>query len=175
MKPLEISEDFKTFVDLVNSKTFFFEKIYHSTPSGIDNTIITNGGFILYNKINGMKFIKSNYLSYFFDICIVNTKIKKDTKKAVETVRKLYDTSNEAKENIDKIGRITDELLEILLQDVNEIKDKEKSVEGFKDLIEENQKLLEFFQLSNKKIDLLNEYLNKNSFFFFIVYNLKDQ
>ena len=99
-----------------------------------------------------MKFLKSNYLSFFFDICIVNTKIRKDTKKAVETVRKLYETSNKAKENIDKIGRITDELLDVLLKDVNEIKDKEKCIEGFKDLIEENQKLLEFFQLSNKKI-----------------------
>ena len=153
---VEKNEDFKYFVDLVNQKTFNFEKIYHSTPSGVDNTVITNGGLILYNKINGMQFLKSNFLDLYFELWVVNTKISKDTKKAVENVRKIFESSDEAKKNIDLIGNVTDGILEILTKTGDEI-EIEKKIEEFSGLIDTNQKLLRYFGLCNEKIDKLIE------------------
>jgi len=99
-----------------------------------------------------MQFLKSNFISLFFDICIVNTKISKNTKNAVESVRKIYEASEEGKQNIDKIGVVSDQIFEILIKDVKE-EEKEEIVEKFAQLIQINQKLLAFFELCNKKID----------------------
>lgn len=143
-------------MQIVNKRTFIFEKIYHANPSGIDNTVITHGGFMIYNKVTGMKFIKSNFLNQFFDLYIINTKIIKNSKVAIETVRKIYESKSEAKDYINKIGEITDKILEIITEDTSELNNL-KGMENFRNLIQENQRLLSLFDLSNGKIDLLLE------------------
>lgn len=153
------------FIELVNKKTFDFEKIYHSNPSGIDNTIVVYGGIMVYNKLNGMKFISSTakLINSLFDVFVVNTKILKNTKTAVENVRKIYDSSDEAKENIEEIGKTTDAIIEILtIMDENNL---EKNMQTFANLIDKNQKLLSYFELSNQKIELLIKFFLLTKYF----------
>lgn len=152
------------FIEFVNKKTFGFEKIYHSNPSGIDNTIIVYGGIMVYNRINGMKFISSTakFINSLFDVFVVNTKISKNTKTAVENVRKIYEASNEGKENIEEIGKTTDAIIEVLTMDENHL---EKNIQTFADLIDKNQNLLSCFELSNQKIDLLIKFFLTNKYF----------
>lgn len=67
---------------------FSFEKIYHGTPSGIDNYIATYGNLLLFNK-NHTSSIKVNKLPY--KIFLIDSQIEKSTKKAVGRVREIYD------------------------------------------------------------------------------------
>ena len=103
-----------------------------------------------------MKFLKSTFLNDFFEIYLINTKIPKDTKKAVDCVKKLYDTTEEAKENIEKIGKTTDEILNILIENDKSM----EKLQYFQDLIQENQRLLALLNLSNNKIDTLIKFLS---------------
>lgn len=141
----------------MNFLAFKLEQIYHATPSGIDNTIINYGGMIKFNKINGIEQITQNFLGKYFKTLLINTKIRKDTKTAVNMVRKL--TSDEETREfgvgiINDVGDITNEIIKILEKKEN----NEQDVILFEVLIKKNQKHLESLNLSHPKIALLMEY-----------------
>lgn len=50
MNIFELKEIEGGFKEFVNKQAYGFEKIYHGTPSGIDNHIATYGGMLLFNK-----------------------------------------------------------------------------------------------------------------------------
>ena len=76
----------------------------HGTPSGIDNFVSINGGFILFNKNKEPKFKRldkaAELFNKLFDIAIADSKVEKNTKKAVEMTRKRYDCNESDKERI---------------------------------------------------------------------------
>lgn len=81
----------------INKLAYESEKIIHSFPSGIDNTISTYGGGILYENevIKELSFLlSSNY------VVIVNSLIPRNTKDLVESVRKKYDKNPSAIQGI---------------------------------------------------------------------------
>jgi mevalonate kinase len=89
----------------VNNMVFEIEKLYHGTPSGIDNTVIT------FNK--PVYFIKGQPIKTFkvgkpFKILIADTGIPAPTKESVGDVRKLWEKDKNKYESIfDEIGQIS--------------------------------------------------------------------
>lgn len=81
----------------INKLAYETEKIIHSFPSGIDNTISTYGGGILYE--NGVMKELSFQLSSNY-IVIINSLIPRNTKDLVESVRKKYEKNPSAVQGI---------------------------------------------------------------------------
>jgi mevalonate kinase len=81
----------------INKLAYETEKIIHSFPSGIDNTISTYGGGILYENgvMKELSFqLSSNYM------VIVNSLIPRNTKDLVESVRKKHEKNPSAIQGI---------------------------------------------------------------------------
>jgi mevalonate kinase len=106
----------------ISELAFESEKIIHGKPSGIDNSITTYGGLLLFQDSS----IDIKELTQSFSLVIANTGIERDTKKLVSGVAKLKnehpalidrtlklmgDLSIQAinsidKNNIDKLGQL---------------------------------------------------------------------
>jgi len=90
--------------ETVNSLAFEVEKLYHGTPSGIDNTVVTYSKpvyFIL------RKPIKTFHVGAPFTIMIGGTGISAPTKESVGTVRKLWQADKPRWEKVfTRVGEI---------------------------------------------------------------------
>jgi mevalonate kinase len=75
----------------VNKLAFESEKLYHGTPSGIDNTVVTYARPVYFIK---RKAIKTFHVGAPFTIMIGGTGISAPTKGAVSAVRKLWQSDN---------------------------------------------------------------------------------
>lgn len=73
-------------LELINNWAFQCEKMFHATPSGIDNAVCTFGGVVKYKKtvIGSVSIPESRVL-------LVNTGVGRQTKLLVEAVRKRRD------------------------------------------------------------------------------------
>ena len=91
----------------INAFAYEIEKLYHGTPSGIDNTVIT------YAK--PVYFVKGQPIETFqvakpFTIAIGNTGISAPTKESVGDVRKLWEADKAKWESVfDKAGMLAKE------------------------------------------------------------------
>ena len=74
--------------DQVNTLAFAVEKLYHGTPSGIDNTVVTYAKPVYFIK---RKPIKTFHVGTPFTIMIGGTGISAPTKESVDAVRKLWE------------------------------------------------------------------------------------
>ena len=74
--------------DQVNALAFAAEKLYHGTPSGIDNTVVTYAKPVYFIK---RKPIKTFHVGATFTIMIGGTGISAPTKESVDAVRKLWE------------------------------------------------------------------------------------
>lgn len=124
-------------LEKINEMAYQIEKGLHGNPSGVDNTVITYGGFLWYRKENEnfktFKQIKAT--TKLPKIFLLNTgKPEESTKEMVEMVAEKYSSNKENTENIFRnIERITKSFLDLLLG----------GSEDFGNLIYENEKLLE--------------------------------
>ncbi len=66
---------------LVNKAAYAAEEYNHGRPSGIDNTVASYGGFVLYKRGLGVKPLESRVE---LDALVINTRIQRSTRKAVE-------------------------------------------------------------------------------------------
>ncbi|KAJ1961876.1 Mevalonate kinase, partial [Dipsacomyces acuminosporus] len=82
----ELSESDK---ELVNTWAFRGEQVAHGTPSGIDNSVATYGGFVLFQKGQDTVDLHSRHA---LRVLITNTLVPKSTKKLVADVRALRDS-----------------------------------------------------------------------------------
>jgi mevalonate kinase len=73
--------------DKVNSLAFEAEKLYHGTPSGIDNTVVTYAKPVYFVL---RKPIKTFHVGAPFSIMIGGTGVSAPTKESVSSVRKLW-------------------------------------------------------------------------------------
>lgn len=122
-------------LEKINEMAFLGEVEFHGSPSGLDNSVITYGGFYSNNfgKINLT--LPSCWL--------LNSKLKKDTRTQVEKVKKQYLSNREV---IDYIFKAIDACA---------VKSLDCSFENFKELIKLNQSLLCALGVSNPTIDAL--------------------
>jgi mevalonate kinase len=133
----------------VNEVAFAAERIIHGTPSGIDNTISTFGGSILFE--NGkIETIPINLPQSHF--IIVNTLIPRNTKDLVLSLRYKYNKNTKKYSHIfEKISGIVEESQKCL-----KVGDLEKT--GY--LMNKNQILLDQLGVSNKQIEKIISILN---------------
>jgi len=88
----------------VNALAFKAEKLYHGTPSGIDNTVVTYGKPVYFIK---RKPIKTFHVGTPFMIMIGGTGMPAPTKESVTAVRKLWESDKPHWEKIfTRVGEI---------------------------------------------------------------------
>ncbi len=90
--------------ETVNSLAFEIEKIYHGTPSGIDNTVVTYSKPVYFIQ---KKPIKTFHVGAPFSIMIGGTGISAPTRESVVMVRKLWQADKPRWEKVfTRVGEI---------------------------------------------------------------------
>jgi mevalonate kinase len=88
----------------INSFAYEIEKLYHGTPSGIDNTVVTYAQPVYFIKGQSIELFK---VGSPFTLVIGDTGVSAPTKEAVGDVRKLWEVDKARWENIfDQVGEI---------------------------------------------------------------------
>ena len=128
----------------VNKQALEVEKLYHGSPSGIDNTVIT------YAK--PVYFIKGKPTGIFrvgkpFTIVIGDTGMSTPTRESVDDVRKLWDTDKTHWESVfDQVGWIVDEARAEI---------ESGQLDHLGELMNQNHSLLQEMTVSSPELDRL--------------------
>lgn len=99
-------------LEQINSWAFCCEKMFHATPSGIDNAVCTYGGVVKFQKT----------VTGFVDVpearvLLVNTGVSRQTKLLVEAVRRKRDSFPSVVDPIlDSIDHISRRIVDIIQQ-----------------------------------------------------------
>ena len=84
-------------LDRINALAFEAECVFHGTPSGIDNTVVTVGGLVLFRREPNTRAVSiehhtlSDAAAARLRLLLVNTGVPRSTKVLVERVRSLVD------------------------------------------------------------------------------------
>ncbi|MBT4022771.1 mevalonate kinase [archaeon] len=133
----------------INKLAYKCEKIFHGTPSGIDNTVINYEQPVFFqDKTNFIKLNKP------LDFVIASTGNRPDTKEIVQEVRKKYEENKNKYQNIiEDIGLIT-------------VKAKKSlelgNLEKIGSLMNQNHELLKELGVSSAKLNLFCEICRQN-------------
>ncbi len=128
----------------VNAFAYEIEKLYHGTPSGIDNTVITYAKPVYFIKGQTFETFK---VSQPFTIVIGDTGISAPTKESVGDVRKLWETDKPKWENV------FDEIADISFSARRVIEEGWTKMLGT--LMDENHALLQSMTVSSPELDKL--------------------
>lgn len=132
--------------EAINAFAYDIEKLYHGTPSGIDNTVITYGKPVYFVRGEPIETFK---VGEPFTILIADTGIVAPTKESVGDVRRLWMNDRSRWETVfDKIG-------EISFTARRAIEAGKWEVLG--DLMNENHALLQKLTVSSSELDHLVE------------------
>ena len=153
-----LSDEFKLgFSDeKVNSIAYEGEKVYHGTPSGIDNTASTYGGLIWFKKGTPTTMEKIKVKAPV-EIVLGNTGLVTNTEKAVAGV-----AERKAKQP-EKYAQIFTEAGALALKARKSLEVYDLKAVG--KLMNENHKLLQSIEVSCKELDLLVDISMKNGAF----------
>ena len=128
----------------VNAFAYEIEKLYHGSPSGIDNTVITYARPVYF--VNG-KPMETFHVGQPFTIVIGDTGIRAPTKESVGDVRKLWEAEQPKWEKVfDEVGEI--------------VKSARESIERGKmkelgEAMNQNHALLQEMTVSSPELDRL--------------------
>lgn len=128
----------------VNAFAYEIEKLYHGTPSGIDNTVITYAKPVYFIKGQAMEIFK---VGQPFTIVIGDTGISAPTKDSVGDVRKLWEADKPRWENV------FDEIADISFSASRVIEEGWTKMLGA--LMDENHALLQSMTVSSPELDKL--------------------
>ena len=140
----------------VSSFTYEIEKLYHGTPSGIDNTVVTYARPVYFVKRfpspdgrggRGEGMIETFKVGHPFTIVIGNTGTSAPTKESVSDVRKLWEADQA------KWDGVFDQVGEIVEQARSTIQDGKLKELG--KLMDQNHKLLQKMTVSSTELDTL--------------------
>ena len=144
-KVILINEDLKFTIEqlsLINEYTYNIEKLFHGRPSGIDNSVVLNGNYIVFK--NGQIFDKFKS-KMDLNILIINSNLPKQTREQVAKVKQLKEKFTGICESLfNAIDLIADEFIGCLKEtnDVNVLDE----------LMRMNQGLLYSLDISNYKL-----------------------
>lgn len=130
----------------VSELAFEIEKIYHGTPSGIDNLVIATGQPVFYRKGHGGELLT---LKQPLPLIIANSGINSPTREVVGDIRANF-SAHEL--TIREIGKLAAAAKTVLL---------ENDLPRIADLMNENQRLLERLSASCEKLNHLIEAARK--------------
>ena len=130
--------------DQVSTRAFEIEKIYHGTPSGIDNTVVSYQRPIYYRKGENFRFLD---IPTPFSILVANSGSPGNTLAAVQQVRQEWMNDPEKYNQIfTSIGKITEKALEHIQSGAP----RELGL-----LMDQNQNLLGELEVSTPELDHL--------------------
>jgi mevalonate kinase len=98
-------------LESINNWALQCEKMFHATPSGIDNTVCTYGGLVKFQnrKVSGFMNVPEAR------ILLVDTQISRQTKLLVEGVRQKHDRLPAVIDPIlEAIGNISHQMVEVM-------------------------------------------------------------
>lgn len=132
---------------LINQIAFEIEKRQHGNPSGGDNSIVTFGSILRFQKINNQ--FKTNQLDFKKDLpvfLIQSGQPVESTGEMVALVREKSEKSNSKYKTLfRKMGKVTIQLIkELEKNNFNKLK-------SLKSLISENEKLLEELEVTGER------------------------
>jgi mevalonate kinase len=132
--------------DEVNRIAFELEKVYHGTPSGIDNTVITYAKPVYFQRNQPIKTFKPRKP---FTIVIGDTGIAAPTKQSVADLRKLWDADRRTWEAIfTQVGKIVDQARNAI---------EYGRIGQLGELMDQNQSLLQQMTVSSPELEQLVE------------------
>ena len=131
--------------DLWVKMSYEAEKVVHGKPSGIDNTIVVEGGVILYSRREGYKRIETRLSDAV--MVIADTGVKRRTGDVVMDVLSLYDRYPGVLEHVYRAAE------EIVLEAVKALYEGDSARLG--ELMNINQGLLYSIGTSNERIERL--------------------
>jgi mevalonate kinase len=144
---LSLSGSLDPYLDAINKQTYNTERLFHARPSGIDNTVVTYGNYVLFQNGTIVDRFKS---SQHVQVLIVNSNLEKKTREQVQKVKALNDTYPDLIESImTSIGLVCDQVVDCLKTDLSTGQTDSK----LKQLIRINQSLLGALLVSNVKLD----------------------
>jgi mevalonate kinase len=128
--------------DAVNAFAYEIEKLYHGTPSGIDNTVVTYSQPVYFVKGQSIEVFK---VGKPFTIVIGDTGISAPTKESVADVRQLWTN------NTKRFEAIFDEIADISFSARRVI--EEGWIEMLGTLMDENHAFLQEMTVSSPELD----------------------
>jgi mevalonate kinase len=133
-------------VEEVNAFAYEIEKLYHGTPSGIDNTVVTYAEPVYFVKGQPMEIFK---VGQPFTLVIADTGVVAPTKESVGDVRRLWLNDKSRGETVfDKIGEVSFTARRAIEAGKPELLGQ---------LMDENQALLQKLTVSSPELDRLIE------------------
>jgi mevalonate kinase len=130
----------------ISELVFEVEQIYHGTPSGIDNTVITYARPVFFIKGKPIEILQ---VDHPYSLVIGDTGIKSPTSLAVGDVRRAWETEPQRFEALfDSIGEIVSSARRSI---------ETGQVEALGRLMDENQTLLQQIGVSSPELDTLVE------------------
>ena len=131
--------------EAINRLAFQVERLFHETPSGIDNTIVTYGQSLLYSQAS-----KKHVSFRLPNLAIIDTGIPKSTKVQIGKLRQFVDKNPAEAETIfQEIECCVDAMIE--------------QVDRMPELFQRNQQLLVRLGASIPAIDRIVEVLSKQN------------
>ncbi|RIB13837.1 ribosomal protein S5 domain 2-type protein [Gigaspora rosea] len=124
-------QEIKKMSELINLWAYQAEKVIHGTPSGVDNSVATYGGVIVFT--NGV--IQNIRGTQSLRFLLTNTKVPRHTKTLVENVRtRLENFPKIVNLILDAIHGISESFKEILEKEINDDQELCTKIEGFIDM-----------------------------------------
>ncbi|XP_066257941.1 uncharacterized protein Mvk isoform X2 [Euwallacea similis] len=149
--------------EAISDWAFCSEKIYHGSPSGLDNTICTYGSLVKFRKNHSTTQIT---LSTPINLLLVNTKVPRETSKLIEhvaVVKNLF--PNVIEPILDAMDSLTVNAVDAIKKIDSAAGDAEKlqkSFDEWKMLIQINHSLLTALGVSHPKLEEINMILSRN-------------
>ncbi|CAL8074727.1 unnamed protein product [Orchesella dallaii] len=134
--------------DMINRWAFVSEKFVHGNPSGIDNTVATLGGAIMYQKGQPLVPLKCSDVR----VLLVSTETPRSTKELVGRVAELKEKNPELHQ------QYMDEAIELVEKAIEELKNSGQIKPEY---VEQNQVLLQNLNVSHPRLDIIVETAKK--------------
>ncbi|KAF9910271.1 hypothetical protein EC991_007000 [Linnemannia zychae] len=142
--------------DLVNQWAFQAEKVIHGNPSGIDNTVSTLGGAVMFKKGEKIEPLPGFQSLRFL---LTNTRVPRETQVQVANVRKLHDKfPTVVNPMLDAINEISNSCKDIFSQ---EGLDRSHLLARFGELVDVNHALLIALGVSHPSLEKVREISSK--------------
>ncbi|KAG9326610.1 hypothetical protein KVV02_006121 [Mortierella alpina] len=142
--------------DLVNQWAFQAEKVIHGNPSGIDNTVSTLGGAVMFRKGEKIEPMPGFQSLRFL---LTNTRVPRETQVQVANVRKLREKyPNVVDPMLDSINEISTSCKALFSQ---EGLDRSQLLTQFGELVDVNHGLLAALGVSHPALEKVREISSK--------------
>ncbi|KAF9546500.1 hypothetical protein EC957_009714 [Mortierella hygrophila] len=142
--------------DLVNQWAFQAERVIHGNPSGIDNTVSTLGGAVMFKKGEKIEPLPGFQSLRFI---LTNTRVPRETQVQVANVRKLHDKfPTVVNPMLDAINEISNSCKDIFSQDGL---DRSHLLTRFGELVDVNHGLLAALGVSHPSLEKVREISSK--------------